>query len=85
MDLSTLYKDFKPFEPYFKLIMSFYYNEDGNPRVVDFPLPHMTPEEQKIFKENIISLHKKYIEFDVLSREIFRLQSENIKLYFKLY
>jgi|688.fasta_scaffold835843_2 hypothetical protein len=85
MDLSTIYKNFKPFEPYFKLIFEFYYNEEGNPRVIDYAKPYMTSEDHKIFKENIISLHKKYLQLDVLSMEIFRLHNENIKLFFKNY
>jgi hypothetical protein len=85
MDLSTKYKNLKPLEPYFKLIMNFYYDEEGNPRVIDFTKPYMLPEEHKIFKHNVILLHKKYIQFDFLSMDILRLHTENMKLFFRMY
>lgn len=85
MDLTTLYSNLKPFEPYFKLLSSFYYNEEGYPRIVDYVESQMTPEDHKIFKENITSLHKKFLELERLNMEILRLQNENMKLLTKTY
>ncbi len=83
MDLTSIYNKYKIFEPYIKLIMYISYNEKGYPRIIDVMEFYMTPEDHKIFSENIVLLHKKMLELDRIILEINRKNIENYNLFLR--
>lgn len=72
-------------QPQFKLWMSLFYNESGEPRILDYYKVILKESEYKIFRDNVLKIHTELIRLDMDLTKIGRLYQENFRLLFKLY